>query len=472
MFLKLDQKKSFATAAIDDSGSSISYGELCDFVEDFYLRVGKRTLIFNLSENCIGSMAGYVACLDKKVVPLLIKCDLDRSLLRFLIDLYRPEYIWMPKRYNQEFNYMQVYEQYGYVLCKTGLQTYELYHDLSLLLMTSGSTGSPKLVRHSYSNIQANAQNVAAFFELDEIDCGIALLPMQYTMGLSVVTSHLYAGATVLLTTLAMTEKKFWEFIKEHNATSFTGVPYNFEVLKKLRFFKMKLPYLKMITQGGGKLSEDLFREYSEFAKRTGKKFIATYGQTEGTARMAYLPAELATIKIGSIGGAIPNGHLSLIDDDGLEIEEMEAVGEMVYRGPNVTLGYAQDGDDLVRGDERNGVLYTGDIARRDADGCYYIVGRLNRFLKLYGLRVSLDEIEHLVKKAFDIDCACMGNDEKMTIFITDQDKQEGVFKYIAEKTGIYTKAFEIRFINEIPQNDAGKTLYKKLETLYDQILI
>ncbi|MFH1120047.1 MAG: AMP-binding protein [Bacteroidota bacterium] len=460
MFLDLDKKEKLSVAAIDDSGSSISYGELCDFSDEFYDQIRQRTLIFILSENCTGSMAGYVGSLSAKVVPLLLSSNTDRDLLNRLIDIYRPSFIWIPERLSGEFHYLPVFGKFGYLLLKTGFSGYNLYDGLSLLLPTSGSTGSPKLVRHSYHNVEANAGNVAAFFDLNADEKAIAMLPMHYTMGLSVITSHLSAGATALLTKKSLTDKEFWEFTRGNKATSFTGVPYSYEVLYRLRFFRMDLPDLKLLTQGGGKLSDQLFKEYADYAEKTGRKFIATYGQTEGTARMAYLPARLATIKTGSIGQAIPNGRLSLIDETGIEISEMEATGEMVYSGPNVTLGYATSRDDLMKGDENNGVLHTGDIARRDVDGYYFIVGRISRFLKLYGLRISLDETEQMIRTAFAIECNCTGNDEKMRIFITDESKKETLHEYIVEKTGLFHKAVEIIVVDELLKNEAGKTIY------------
>ena len=138
----------------------------------------------------------------------------------------------------------------------------------------------------------------------------------------------------------------------------------------------------------------------------------------------------------------------------------MEAVGEMVYRGPNVTLGYAQSGTDLAKGDENRGVLHTGDIARRDADGYYYIVGRISRFLKLYGLRIGLDETEQMIRSAFDMDSLCTGNDEKMIIKITDNSKKEEIHKYVIEKTGLFHASVEVTVIEEIPRNEAGKKIY------------
>jgi acyl-coenzyme A synthetase/AMP-(fatty) acid ligase len=222
----------------------------------------------------------------------------------------------------------------------------------------------------------------------------------------------------------------------------------------------MDLPHLKLLTQGGGKLSQELFRHYAEYAHSTGRRFIATYGQTEGTARMAYLPAEMCTSKIGSIGKAIPNGQLSLVNENREAIAPTEAVGELVYRGPNVTLGYATRGEDLINGDENNGVLFTGDIARRDSDGFYYIVGRNSRFLKLFGLRVSFDESEHMIRSAFDIDCMCTGNDELMKILITDGSKKDLIKRFMVDKTKLNHSVIEIVVVNELPKNEAGKKIY------------
>jgi acyl-coenzyme A synthetase/AMP-(fatty) acid ligase len=207
-------------------------------------------------------------------------------------------------------------------------------------------------------------------------------------------------------------------------------------------------------------LNPSLFNDFAEYAERTGKKFIATYGQTEGTARMAYLPAEFAKTKIGSIGKAIPNGNLFLIDDIGDEILNPDVPGQMVYSGLNVTLGYAYSGDDLQKGDERNGVLPTGDIAVKDKEGFFYIVGRISRFLKLYGVRIGLDELEHLIVQNFGVETVCTGDDEKMKIYVTNKDILEEVASFVLHKTSLYHQAFEVVYIPTIARNDVGKIIY------------
>jgi acyl-coenzyme A synthetase/AMP-(fatty) acid ligase len=260
-----------------------------------------------------------------------------------------------------------------------------------------------------------------------------------------------------------MTDKRFWDFIKTERATSFTGVPYSFEILNLMRFFRIDLPDLKILTQGGGKMQEALNIKFAEYARDKNKQWIATYGQTEGTARMAYLPPEYAISKAGSIGKAVPNGELSLIDMDGKPIHKPYTEGEMCYRGKNVTLGYALNKEDLMLGDQRGGFIKTGDLAYFDEDGCFFIVGRLQRFIKLFGMRVGLDECEQIIKSKYPIECACVGTDEKLMVYITDKSYIQKVKEELVEKTKIMASSFNVLVVDRIPKNEAGKILYSEL---------
>lgn len=465
MFLNMENKQRTKTAVIDNTYHKMSYGDLCDFSEEFGEKVEPRSIVFVMCENCIGALAGYIGCMNKKAVPLLLNAGMDKSLLDSLLQTYTPAYIWLPENMLEIFHdFVRLYEKHGYYLLKTQNEIYPLYEDLSMLLTTSGSTGSPKLVRHSYLNPEVNAKNVSTFFGFTSEDRGMADLPMQYTMGLSVICSHLYVGATVLLFQGSLMSSEFWDFFKGERATDFTGVPFSYDVFLKLGFLNMDLPDLRIISEGGGKLTDDTFQKLVKYAENTGKKFYATFGTTETTARLAYLPPELASQKTGSIGRAIPDGELFLLDEKGSEISGYDVEGEMGYRGPNVTLGYALCKEDLCKGDERKGVYLTGDIARRDKDNCYYIVGRKSRFLKLFGLRVNLDQCERLIKDEFKVECACSGNDEYMHIFINDNTITDKVTNFISVKTKIYKSAFKSHYIEKIPRNESGKILYSKLE--------
>lgn len=446
-------------------GLQITSQELFKQSEDLYQKIHKRTLVFSFCSNTIGSVLGYVTFINHGIVPLLLSDHLDSGLRSELIETYHPEYLWIPEYMLGDFQtYENIYQDCGYCLLVTGFCPPELNEDLALLLTTSGSTGSPKLVRQSYKNIESNTKAIIQYLGIAEEERPITTLPMNYTYGLSIINTHLYVGATVLLTDATLMQKEFWEFFKSQQATSFGGVPYTYEMLQKLRFFRMDLPSLRYMTQAGGKLSPELHRLFAEYANANEKKFIVMYGQTEATARMAYLPAEKSLEKYGSMGIAIPGGRFELMDVSGNEIHEPNTVGELVYFGANVTLGYAQCAADLKLGDERRGCLVTGDMAKYDEDGFFYIVGRKKRFLKIFGNRVNLDECEQLIKSSFvNLACACTGKDDEMHIFITDDEKADDIRKFISDKTRLNSSAFKIHFIPEIPKNDSGKTLYSQL---------
>ena len=456
----------------DEDGTMLSYAQLADSGEEVVDSIGKRCLVFSFCENSIGSIVGYTAFVNNAIVPVLLNSHMDRELLGELITKYKPLYLWTPVSGESDFKQYKVtktLEMYGYALLKTSFGVeYPLHEDLCLLLTTSGSTGSPKFVRQSYTNVLANARSIVEYLQLDETERPITTLPMNYTYGLSIINSHLLVGATLLLTDKGLMQKEFWNFFKEQGATSFGGVPYTYEMLDRLRFFRMDLPSLRYSTQAGGKLTPELHKKFAECAQEKSTKFIVMYGQCEATARMGYLPAEKSLEKCGSMGIAIPGGKFHLIGVGGQDITKPHVTGELVYEGANVTLGYAECGEDLIKGDERGGILQTGDMAQFDEDGYYYIVGRKKRFLKIYGNRVNLDEIDRLIKAHFDnIDCASAGVDDHMYLFVTDAAIAENVKRFVVNKTGLNSVAFKVIVIEEIPKNDAGKTLYKELAKYY-----
>ena len=465
MILNLDKWPRESVAAIDSQGNSLTYGRLRDFAEKAKDMMPGRSLLFLLVENNCGGIAWTIGNICAGNVPLILNAHLDDALYQSLYELYQPPYVCVPEAMAGKYGYEKIATCYGYTLMRTGCDACPMHEELSHLLPTSGSTGSPKLVRHKYANIEAAGLNISTFFELTEKDRPLMVLPLYYTMGLSMVFSHFYVGATVLITNLSMTDRNFWRFMKDERATSFTGVPYSFEILNLMRIFRMDLPDLKLLTQGGGRMPRELNLKFAEWCRDTERQWIATYGQSECTARMAWLPAKWAIEKVGSIGIAVPNGELSLIDMDGNTITTPNTEGEMCYRGKNVTMGYARQPGDLLLGDERGGFIRTGDLAYFDEDGCYYIVGRMGRFLKLFGMRVGLDECERIIKGKFTgLECACVGTDEKMLVYLTNENYKEQVKEELVTRLKLVASSFEVRIIPEIPKNEAGKILYAKLE--------
>lgn len=463
MLLNFDHINPQKLAAVDSEGGLLTYSDILQLTSNMANIEPQRSLCFLLVENNVGGVAWVMSMLlGRHLVPLILNKKTESTLYEHLYATYKPKYVCAP-------DYMPltgtcIFQTFGYTLYNMGNAPVNLFPELSHLLPTSGSTGSPKLVRHSYDNIEAAGLNISTFFHLSAADRPLLVLPLYYTMGLSIVFSHLLVGATLLITGRNMTDPVFWKFFKEQQASSFTGVPYSYQILDMMRFYRMDLPHLNLLTQGGGKMPTQLNEKFVSYCEQQGKQWIATYGQSECTARMAWLPAKWAREKMGSIGWAVPNGKLSLIDADGKPITTPHQEGEMCYQGKNVTLGYARCTEDLALGDERHGFIQTGDLAYFDQDGCYYIVGRIGRFLKLFGLRIGLDECEQIIATNCQTDTACVGTDEKMIVYITQTEKQHLVKETIISKTHLVATAFEIRVINEIPKNEAGKKLYSKLD--------
>lgn len=459
------EKYSSNIAVITGQSQQISYEKLLETADNIAKYSKKRSLVFLICKNCFESVAGYIGFLRAGNPVALINNTINDDFLKNLVESYKPEYVCLPTEKSAlKINCKKIFSYANYTLLKTNKTVdYTINDNIALLLSTSGSTGSPKMVRQSYKNINNNAETIAQYLEITGDDRAVTTMPMSYTYGLSIINSHLLKGASIILTDATLMEKRFWDTIKINYATTFGGVPSIYEILKKLRFKQMDLPSLKYITQAGGKLSPELSLEFANLCLEKGIKFYIMYGQTEATARMSYLPWEYAHTKAGSMGIAIPGGKFWLEDDDGNIIQDNDRPGELVYRGENVTLGYAESYLDLSKGDENRGVLYTGDIAKRDADGFYYMVGRKKRFLKMFGNRVNLDEVEQLIRTA-GYNCACTGTDDNLKIYITKLVDKNQIKKYIAEHIGINKTGFTVVCINKIPHNTSGKIIYLALD--------
>lgn len=468
MIFSIDKNPAGEAALVDDSGTSITYGELNGYVKEFGNRIKGRALIFCFCKNMPGSVIGYLGCLENHHVALLLDKNLEQQFLETLVEIYQPSYFWIPTQLRHKITGMfkeLIYEAQGYELFSTGNEAPDMSDELSLLLTTSGSMGNPKLVRLSRDNLVSNAQAIADYLQLSPEERPVTSLPMNYTYGLSVINSHLISGGSILLTEKSVVQQEFWDFLKEKKATSFSGVPYTYELLKKIKIMNQDLTSIRYFTQAGGKLSSAMQKEFAVWAKEKGKRFYIMYGQTEATARMSYLPEERCLDKIGSIGIPIPGGRFLIKAPDGNYIDKPDTVGELIYMGSNVSLGYAQCRKDLINGDENNGVLETGDMARKDEDGYYYVVGRKKRFIKIYGVRIGLDECEQLLINKYEgAEFACTGCDDELHIYTTDSQINEQVCSWLSEVLHISRKAFTSHYIEEIPKNNAGKKLYSGLE--------
>jgi acyl-CoA synthetase (AMP-forming)/AMP-acid ligase II len=340
----------------------------------------------------------------------------------------------------------------------TGGAAQSLHPDLALLLSTSGSTGSPKLVRLSAANVASNAAGIAKALAIEPDDRAITCLPMHYTYGLSILSSHLAAGAATICTPAAPLDPVFWDCFREYEATTLAGVPFSYRMYDRLKVLENPPPTLRSMTQAGGKLDAASIERYARGLREQGRRFYVMYGQTEATARMSILPYDLATEHPDTAGFPVPGGSFS-IDHSHLD--------EVVFRGPNVMMGYATTRADLSTGDELGGVLRTGDVGQLTPEGLLRITGRIKRIAKLSGVRVSLDDVEAAAAPFRRAAAVAVTGTDKITLVVEGSvDDERGLRRSVAHAAGIAARDLAVVSVDELPTGASGKIDYARLERL------
>lgn len=415
---------------------TLSYAELADRVRGMASSLGGgRRLVLVVGAHDTDLVTGYLAALTAGHVVLLVPGG--RHVQRW-IDRYDPDVILEPGGGDPRSSAPRVTER------RPGT-VHDLHPELALLLTTSGSTGSARLVRLSYDAVQANAASIVSYLDLGPDDVGITTLPMAYCYGLSVLHSHLLAGAAVVLTETSVVDRCFWDLARRHGVSSLAGVPYTFDLLDRTGFLERRLPTLprlRRLLQAGGALPVEQAARYAQRCADSSRSFFAMYGQTEATARMAYLPPHLAVERAGALGVAVPGGELTLAED-----------GELVYRGPNVMLGYADAAGDLALGRTVT-ELRTGDRGRRRPDGLLELVGRAGRQVKLFGLRVDLDQVEAGLAE-LGLRAACVADEGRLAA-VTEQDGKR-VRRAACAATGLPPHAVRAVVVDRLPRTANGK---------------
>ncbi|NKD77965.1 AMP-binding protein [Haematospirillum sp. H1815] len=457
--LEMHEQKS---ALLSEESGEMSYHDLACQADFWANAVAGRNLVLILCENCPEAVMAYIGLMRANSVPALVHHSVSQHHLVDITNRLNPGYILCPLNHAPTFGQARIVQQRnGYVLMHRG-ESPAMHDQLSLLLTTSGSTGSRSFVRISRNNILSNAASIAQSLDLKESDRAITTMPFSYSYGLSIIHSHLLVGASVFVTENAVITPAFWHAVREHRVTNFGGVPFIYQTLKRLHLDTMDLPALRLLTQAGGRMDPDDIQSFVRSCTHKNRQFRVMYGQTEATARMSCVPWDAMPSKGHTIGIPIPGGSMFLIDEAGNPIQEPEQPGELVYQGPNVSLGLAQSADDLTLGDCHKGTLHTGDIACRDSDGFLRIIGRKKRFLKIFGHRVSLDETEHLLEKA-GYHAACSGHDDRLCVFITDADKAKDVAAFLQSATGLHHKGIFVHIVPAFPRLESGKTDYSTL---------
>jgi len=426
--------------ALYDGSRTMTYSQLEKAVSSFAQSCNsKKSLVAMEMEPNIGSIVAYLGYLRANWTIMMVDAALEKGLKDAIYKQYKPDFIYSE---NIETRYSNVKS--------------DLLDVLALMLPTSGSTGSFKYVRLSKENLHANTKSIVKYLPLGSQDVAITNLPLYYSYGLSVLHTHLSVGASVVLSSSSILSKEFWELFDRFGVTNFNGVPYHYEMLKKLGFLKKNYSALRFMTQAGGKLNEQLVKSFATWSKEHTKEFYVMYGQTEATARISYLPPDITLQKPNSIGLSIPGGELFLQDTKTPYKES-----QLCYRGPNVMLGYATKKEDLKKQDEQNAYLETGDVGYIDREGYFYITSRASRFIKLYGSRINLDEIEQFLKTQ-GIEVVVVGKEDTLIVYTQNADTAR-VKAMLIKRYTLHHRAVHVENVNSFAYKSNGKFDYQKM---------
>jgi acyl-coenzyme A synthetase/AMP-(fatty) acid ligase len=436
----------------DTSNQFINYATLIDRINTWELRLrGAKSLVFLFIANNIDGVAALLGGWKAKHAVALLDPNLSIAMRNELLAIYRPDFVVAANG-----------DELVVERCERGS---DIHPGLALLLSTSGSTGSPKFVRLTAQNIASNAKAIAEVLDIRPNEVGCCHLPLHYSYGLSVLLSHLSRGASLLLTEKGFTDKAFWPLLREAEVAHLPGVPFHFQIMQRLRYDRLNLPALRVLTQAGGALDLGSRREAHAFMEAKGGRFHIMYGQTEAAPRITTLSHADFVDAPYSVGTALPGGRLEIIDDDG-NVVPMGDEGRVIYYGPNVMWGYAETRRDLACVDVLNGRLDTGDIGTLDEAGRLTISGRTKRFGKVYGLRVNLDEIERFITSQGQLAGVIQKNEVIHIMLSNSSGADEDLIASLINRYAIPRTAYKISHIDEIPHTERGKIDYHALEDL------
>jgi len=445
-------KKYGEKVAIYWRDGQIRYDELLQRIQAIADELGTtKKLVAVECSNEIESVIAYLAALYAKH-PVLLVAEGTFASDSQIIDTFKPEMVFN-KNHDGKWQWQK---------CHNEMSQY--HEDLCILLSTSGTTGSAKLVRLSQQNIQSNALAIAEYLNIDKTHTAITTLPYHYSYGMSVINAHLAMGASIVLTNDSVADASFWQLVEKHQVSSLAGVPYTFELLERQGFRNQHYASLKYITQAGGRLPMPLVEKYAHWAKESNSQFYIMYGQTEAAPRIAYVPPAMVVENGDCIGQPIHGGRIELQNEDGQVIETADTEGELVYSGDNVMMGYATDKSELQLPSGEN-TLKTGDLAIRKANGLYKIVGRKSRFCKLFGLRISLDEVEAEVHR-LGVSSVVVGNDDFITIAVLESHDEKHIAEHLANKYKLNVESFKVMVFDEYPLLPSGKVDQRKILSL------
>jgi len=453
-------------AVIDSSGNAFSFDDLSRMIIDFSLEPNEGTAVALMTcSNTVEAIAGYLAFVKGQFATILLPTNI-RTIDNY-VSLYTPKYLYLDHTLDH-CNYREVFrfgKYHLYILRSPVNSGCEINSELRLLLTTSGSTGSPKLVRISDENIELNCKMILQSLRINNDDIAITTLPFSYSYGLSIINTSLLNGNKIQLNEYSIIQRSFWDLLLSSRATNFGGIPFNYQQLEQIGLDRLKSSHIRFMTQAGGRLPRSTFENVFDFCEHNNIDFFVMYGQTEATARMSVLSPLDAKRFPSSVGKAISPGRFELINPEiSLEVNGFK-VGELVFTGGSVALGYASSKEDLRLGDTWKGVLRTGDLAYFNKEGFVHIVGRINRFAKIRGVRYSLEDIEEIFA-SLEIDVVALEFRDQIILVSTKDVASTTIEKALYLIDGLRLSDVKTIKISELPRTPAGKLDFRTIESI------
>lgn len=437
--------------------------------------VGSGKNVIVISQNNVFFITVYLGVLKSGNICIPLNFAIEQDNLDHILELTSCDYVFTSKAIQNKLSFgdgINIHDEniFGKILSGKHVIAIDKNfkeNNLAEIIFTSGSTGEPKGVMISHKNIMANTDSIIRYLKLTSDDTICCVLPFYYCYGLSLLHTHLKVGGSIVLNNSFMFLGTVIDDMLNYKCTGFAGVPSHFQMLlkKSTSFKNTEFPQLRYVTQAGGKLHNVFIEEF--VTSFPNIDFFVMYGQTEATARLSYLEPHRVIEKLGSIGKAIPDVELKVVDNAGTEVG-INIIGELVAHGDNVMLGYYKD-ENATKDTLKDGWLYTGDIAKKDNEGYFYITARKKEIIKVGGRRVSPKEIEEVILKVPDVvDCTIEGVDDdllgeslKALIVIEDlnnkADIKEIILKTCRENLALFKIPQVFEFSNRINVKSTGK---------------
>jgi long-chain acyl-CoA synthetase len=473
--LRHDRAFADAPALYDERRAAwLSHGQLRRAAAAWarHFSLSRRQLVFVSFANRLDSVLAYLASLSSGCAVAIIEWPAKPAAMQELIARYQPDWVHIPEAASLGSALPADYDAVA-APCRGGAGMWRrkirgggnLHPHLALLLPTSGTTGSPKFVRLTAANLIVNTEDIIDALGISPDERAITSLPLHYSFGLSVLHSHLRAGASVILTERTIGTPEFWSLARDQGCTSFAGVPFSYGLVRHMNFAQLAVPTLRKMIQAGGRLDPADARHFWHLMESRGGEFFIMYGQTEASPRMTTLGHNDLPRKEGSVGRALRRGRICVLRNgsgaDGARACAAREIGEIYYHGPNVMLGYAQARSDLTRGDDMQGVLATGDLGYQDEEGYLYLCGRSNRIAKILGHRVNLDDVEAIGTSYGR--CAAMEMNGRLIVFMARAGDRRWIKSEMLKLISIPPGSLIIRDVDSIPVGRSGKVDYSRL---------